>query len=97
MGSNSKMRINITIDKETLRLADRAARRRKVSRSEFIRTAVQTAAAGRERESEEDRRKERQQRAIETMNRLARKAGNWPAVEILHAWRYRLEGRKRKS
>lgn len=89
------MRINITMDKETLRLADRGARRCRVSRSEFIRSAVKTVADMGERESEESERKERQRRAIASMDRLARKAGDWPAVEILHAWRYRFEGRKR--
>jgi hypothetical protein len=29
------------------------------------------------------------------MDRMAQKAGDWPAVEILHAWRYRLPGGKK--
>ncbi len=91
----AKKRLNITIDEETLRLADRAALRRKTSRSEFMRDAVREAAANQERESQKQARRGRQRKAIEAMNRLARKAGSWPAVKILHAWRYRLEGKKK--
>ena len=87
----AKTRVNISIDRETLRLADREARRRKISRSELIRAALREMAANHERESEEQARRKRQQEAVEGMQRLAQKAGSWPAVELLHAWRYRLE------
>ena len=87
----AKTRINITVDRETLRLADREARRRKVSRSNFIRIAVRAAASEHEQEDAEAARLERQREAVATMDSLAKKAGNWPAGEILHAWRYRLQ------
>lgn len=90
-----KIRINITIDPETVRLADREARLRKTSRSDFIRSAVRAAATQNRHEAEEAARRERQRRAAERMDALARKAGDWPAEEILHAWRYRLAGRNR--
>jgi len=89
------VRVNITIDRETLRLVDREARRRKTSRSDFIRTAVRQVAADNEHKTEEASRRQCQRRAIEGMDRLARKAGDWPAEEILRAWRYRLAGEKR--
>jgi metal-responsive CopG/Arc/MetJ family transcriptional regulator len=85
----SRDRINITIDRKTLRLADRAARRQKTSRSEFFRAAVREMARQQERESEDVAGRVRQRAAVEGMRQLARKAGNWPAVELLHAWRYR--------
>jgi metal-responsive CopG/Arc/MetJ family transcriptional regulator len=86
-----KNRINITIDDETLRVADRAARRRKTSRSEFFRTAVRELARQQESNSEGEASRARQRAAVEGIRQLARKAGNWPAVELLHAWRYRSE------
>ena len=45
-GGAVMVRINITFDHETLRLANRAARRRRTSRSEFIRDAVRAEEAG---------------------------------------------------
>jgi metal-responsive CopG/Arc/MetJ family transcriptional regulator len=87
----TKKRVNITIDSETLRLADRTARRQKVSRSQLIRTAIRDAAVAQDRQFEAEARRKRQQQASETMDRLAQKAGTWPAVQILHQWRYRLE------
>jgi len=66
------MRINITVDRETLRSADREARRQKTSRSEFIRKAVRDQAENRRREFGEEEKRNRQTRAIEGMNRLAK-------------------------
>jgi metal-responsive CopG/Arc/MetJ family transcriptional regulator len=83
------IRINITVDRETLRLADREARRQKTSRSEFIRKAVRDQAEGRRRESEEEARRKRQARAIEGLNRLAQQFGDWPAEQIVRAARDR--------
>ncbi len=91
----AKRRINITIDEATLRLADRAARRRKSSRSEFIRAAVREVAANHQRESEDAARRMRQREAIETMDRLAHEAGDWPAEKILRAWRHRWDNKRR--
>ena len=91
----TKTRINVTFDPETLRLADREARRRKTSRSNFIRTAVRVVASERQKKEAETALLERQTKAVATMDRLAQKAGDWPAVEILHAWRYRLRGGKK--
>ena len=84
-----KTRINITIDPETLRLADRTARRRKVSRSELIRVAIRQAADAQNRLSEAEARHERQRRAVEGLHRVARDFGDWPAEKILRAARDR--------
>ena len=91
----TKTRVNITFDDDTLRLADREARRRKMSRSALVRDLIRTVALNGERESAEEARRKRQLAAIEGMRELARKAGPWPAAEILHSWRYRLQ-RKEK-
>ena len=88
----AKTRVNITFDPETLRIADREARRCKTSRSNLIRTAVRAFASGHDKRQAEAALLERQTKAVVTMDRLAEKAGDWPAVEILHAWRYRLHG-----
>lgn len=81
-------RINVAFDSETLRLADREARRRKTSRSNFIRIAVHAVAAEHEEEQREAARLERQRKAVATMDRLAKKFGDWPAQKILRAARY---------
>jgi len=88
----AKTRVNITFDPETLRLADREARRCKTSRSNLIRTAVRAFTLKHQEQQAQAALLERQTKAVATMDRLAEKAGNWPAVDILHAWRYRLHG-----
>ncbi len=79
----AKARINITMDRETLRLADREARRRKTSRSALIRDTIRELATNHNKETEEQARRERRRRAIQTINRLAQKFGDWPAEKIL--------------
>jgi Arc/MetJ-type ribon-helix-helix transcriptional regulator len=90
----AKIRVNITIDPETLRLADRAAGRRRISRSEFIRTAVREMARNHKLESQEEASKKRRWEAYEGLRRIARKLGDWPAEKIVHDWRYRLVDKK---
>ena len=84
-----KMRINITVDEETVRLADRLARRKKTSRSAILREGVRVLADNSVREEAETARRQRQREAVETMDRLARSAGDWPAEKILRASRDR--------
>jgi len=91
----AKTRVNITFDPETLRLADREARRSRISRSAWIRAMVRESASNHQRNLDAQSRANRQLAAIEGMRALARKAGSWPAVEILHAWRDRMEGKKK--
>jgi len=83
------VRVNIMFDQQTLRLADREARRRKTSRSDFIRSAIRSAAKENEQALGEVAVFERRRRAIEGMNRLAQKFGDWPAEKILRAARDR--------
>jgi len=85
----AKKRVNITIDSETLRLANRIARRRKVSRSELIRAAIHEAAEAQDRRAADEERYARQKRAIEGMQRLAHHFGDWPAEQILRSFRDR--------
>jgi len=89
------VRVNITFDRETLRLADGAARRRKTSRSDFIRSAVRTVATGEDSAAQEQELRERRRRAFATIRKTAKEIGHWPAAKIVHDWRYRLvkEGR----
>ena len=91
------MRINITVDAKTIRLADRLARRRKTSRSAILREGVRTLAESQVREAEEEARRDRRRRAAEDMDRLAREFGDWPAEKILRASRDRWSAPKRVS
>jgi metal-responsive CopG/Arc/MetJ family transcriptional regulator len=84
------VRINITFDHETLRLADRAARRRRTSRSEFIRDAVRAEATREDTVAKEQELRRRRHEAFQAIRRIAKEAGNWPAVKTVHDWRYRL-------
>jgi metal-responsive CopG/Arc/MetJ family transcriptional regulator len=83
------VRVGITFDRETLHLADREARRRKTSRSDFIRSAIRSAAKENEQALGEAAVLERRRRAIEGMKRLAQKFGDWPAEKFLRAARDR--------
>jgi hypothetical protein len=65
--------------------------RRRSYRTEVVGDAIGQTTDSQVREDEIERRRKRREKAARTMDRLARKAGNWPAVEILREWRYRLE------
>jgi len=90
----AKLRINITVDPETVRLADREARRRKTSRSAVFRDAVRETAQNHRRQSGEAAQRERRRAAMEGIRRIAHKLGDWPAEQIVHNWRYRLHDHK---
>jgi metal-responsive CopG/Arc/MetJ family transcriptional regulator len=85
-----KTRINITVDRETLRMADREARRRRTSRSEFIRDAVRAEVARNDAAGKEQALRRQRHEAIEGIRKIAKEAGSWPATKIVHDWRYRL-------
>lgn len=70
-------------------MADREALRRKTSRSEFIRSAIRSAAVHDQRAAEETAVHKRRLKAIAGMNRLAKKFGDWPAEQILRTARDR--------
>ena len=92
----TKTRINVTFDPETLRLADREARRRRTSRSDRRCNAVRAFASEHEKEQAEAERLARQRKAVATMDRLAHQFGNWPAENILRTardrWRVHKKG-----
>ncbi len=85
----AKTRVNITVDPQTLRLADRLARARKTSRSAVLREGVHALAENQANQVAEKERRDRQRRAAEAMDRLAHKFGDWPAEKILRAARDR--------
>jgi metal-responsive CopG/Arc/MetJ family transcriptional regulator len=87
---SAKTRINITVDRETLRLANREARRRRTSRSEFIRDAVRAEATRSDAAEKEQELRQQRREAIEGIRKIAKEAGSWPATKIVHDWRYRL-------
>lgn len=69
----AQKRICITVDAETLRLADREARRLKTSRNEFIRAAVRSEVKSAAAQEEDGRQHE--QRANLGIRKIAKKAG----------------------
>jgi Arc/MetJ-type ribon-helix-helix transcriptional regulator len=87
-----KIRINITVDPETVRLADRLARHNKTSRSAILRDGVRALAENHQRASDEEARRRHRQEAVALMDRLAHEFGDWPAEEILRASRDRGRG-----
>jgi Arc/MetJ-type ribon-helix-helix transcriptional regulator len=91
----AKTRVNITVDSQTLRLADRLARARKISRSAVLREGVHALAENQANQVAEQVRRDRQHRAAETMDRLANKFGDWPAEELLRAARDRWQSPKK--
>jgi len=84
------MRVNITFDPETLRLADREARRRRTSRSEFIRDAIRAEATRRDVAEKQQHLSQQRHEAIQAIKKIAEEAGSWPTTKIVHDWRYRL-------
>lgn len=90
-----KTRINITVDRDTLRLANREARRRRTSRSEFIRAAVRSEATRNDAADKEQELRQQRHEAFQAIRRIAKEAGNWPATKIVHDWRYRLVNEKK--
>lgn len=86
-----KTRVNITMDEETVRLADRLARRKKTSRSAILREGVRVLAENHQRETDEAALCEQRRKAFEAIRKIAAKMGDWPAEKIVHDWRYRLK------
>ena len=87
----AKTRINITVDEDTIRLADRLARGNKTSRSAVLREGVRALAENYHRKVEDATLHERRRKAIEGIRRIAHIMGDWPAEQIVHDWRYRLK------
>ena len=76
-------KINISIKEELLQKMDQAAREAHVTRSALIAQAVEHLMAEKERE----KRKEKMQKAAETMDRFREKFGNWDATSEVLKWR----------
>lgn len=91
----AKVRVNITVDSQTLRLADRLARARKISRSAVLREGVHALVEYQAHQAQDRARRASQRRASEAMDRLAHKFGDWPAEKILRAARDRWPALKR--
>jgi metal-responsive CopG/Arc/MetJ family transcriptional regulator len=70
-------------------MADREARRRKTSRSEFVRDVVRTEVTKSDTLDQELELRRQRREAIEGIRRIAEEAGSWPATKIVHNWRYR--------
>jgi Arc/MetJ-type ribon-helix-helix transcriptional regulator len=91
----AKTRVNITVDSQTLRLADRLARARKISRSAVLREGVHALAENQANQIAERALRDSQLSAAKAMDRLAHKFGDWPAEKILRAARDRWQPPKK--
>ena len=76
-------KINISIKAELLQEMDQAAREANISRSALIAQAVEHLIV----EKEQEKRKEKMQKAAEAMDRFREKFGDWDATSEVLKWR----------
>lgn len=80
-------KINITIPAHFLQRVNEAAKKEHVSRSEFLRNAVEVYWEVLKAEKAEKRRIQEMKEAIRVQKRLRKKAGRWDAVAEIRRWR----------
>lgn len=80
-------KINITVPEEFLKKIDRTARAEKTTRSELLRRSVETYWRFSQEERALRRRARQVQAAMDTQEKLRRKAGDWDAVAEIRKWR----------
>lgn len=81
------MKINITLPDDFLGRVDKTAQREHLSRSEFLRKAVETYWRALEAEEESKRRIRDIKEAIKIQDAVRKKAGKWDAVAEIRKWR----------
>lgn len=81
------MKINITLPDDFLDQVDRTAKREHLSRSEFLRRAVETYWRVLKAEEESRKRARNIREAIRIQDAIRRKAGRWDAVAEIRKWR----------
>lgn len=82
------VRINVTLRRADLDLLDAVARERGENRSALIREAIRALPRGRYVEGVPPRKRSPEE-ISQSMERIAKKAGNWDPVSTLRHWRER--------
>lgn len=86
-GVDQMLKINITLPENFLKELDKAAKDEKLSRSEFIRKAIQSYWELQKQKIIEKKRAQNIKEAIEIQDRLRVKSGNWDGVAEVRKWR----------
>ena len=81
------VRINAILSEDTLGKIDTIIKEKKKSRSSFLREAAERLIEEYQLLKEAEVLKERRKRAIETQDRLRKKAGKWDGVSEIRKWR----------
>ncbi|MBM4288853.1 MAG: ribbon-helix-helix protein, CopG family [Deltaproteobacteria bacterium] len=81
------MRINAIMSDDLVAALDAMAREHHKSRSELLREAAELLISTYQRQREEEQRRARRQKAIETQELLRQKAGDWDGVAEVRKWR----------
>jgi len=80
-------KINITIPAEFLKKIDQAAKKESLSRSEFLRKAVETYWEAQQTKRAEKKRAQNITEAMKVQERLRKKSGKWDGVAEIRRWR----------
>ena len=81
------VRINAVFPEDTLVKIDAIAKDKKKSMSSFLREAAEKLIEEYQRQKAEEIKRERRKRAIETQDKLKKKAGKWNGVSEVRKWR----------
>ncbi|HHT9130272.1 MAG TPA: ribbon-helix-helix protein, CopG family [Candidatus Brocadiaceae bacterium] len=81
------VRINAILPEDTIKKIDSIAKEEKKSRSGLLREAAEKLITEYQKFKAEQLRKERLVHAIETQNKLKKKAGKWDGVSEVRRWR----------
>lgn len=81
------MRINTILSEDIIEKLDNIAKDEHKSRSMLLREAAEKLIDEHNRRVEENRRKERVRRAIDTQDRLRKKSGRWDGTAEVRKWR----------
>ncbi|MDI6689270.1 MAG: type II toxin-antitoxin system HicB family antitoxin [Actinomycetota bacterium] len=81
------LKINITIPAGFLKKIDRTAKEEHLSRSEFLRKAVEAYWESQRTKQAEKKRTQNIREAMEIQSRLRKKAGKWDGVAEIRRWR----------
>ena len=81
------VRINAILSEDTIKKIDSIAKEEKKSRSGLLREAAEKLITEYQKFKAEQLRKERLAHAIETQNKLKKKAGKWDGVSDVRRWR----------
>lgn len=81
------VRINISIDEKDLKELDRLSSSANLTRSGFIRKAMELYKSELEKYKLEEKRKKELKEAIKVQDELSKLAGDWDGVSEIRKWR----------